>query len=169
MKYNISIRTLHWVIAVIVIGMLITVENRGLLPDTLRKNYFYWHKYFGVMVLGLMSLRIFFRILTTIPPYPESFSSKEKLAAKIVVKLFYILLICMPLSGIIMTNAAGYTVSMLGYELPMLVQKDKALRSLANEAHELIGNGLIILIGLHVAAVIKHAIVDKENIIKRIW
>ncbi len=169
MKYNILIRVLHWVVAIIVIGLLLTVENRGMLPPELKKNYFYWHKSFGALVLLLMLTRYFFRQVTTVPPYPDSMKKIEKLAAKIAVYAFYALLVLMPLSGWIMSNAAGYPVSMFGIELPTLLEKNKQIKNLANEAHELIGNGIIILIILHVLAVVKHAVVEKTNLMKRMW
>ena len=67
-----------------------------------------------------------------------------------------------------MSSAKGYTVNYFGlFELPDLVDKDKAFGNQLKEVHELMANGLMALVGLHILAVLKHQFIDKDGLIGR--
>lgn len=80
----------------------------------------------------------------------------------------YLLMLLIPIVGWLMSSAKGYTVNYFGlFELPDLVDKDKALGRLLKEMHELMANGLMILVGLHIAAALKHQFIDKDGLLSR--
>ena len=77
-------------------------------------------------------------------------------------------MIIMPLSGWFMIDFGGSTIKVFGAELFSLVDKNKDLRKIAAQMHEILPYILIFMISAHVLAVVKHKIVDKVNLLKRI-
>lgn len=161
-KYHPSIRILHWLMAIIIIGMIAL----GLLMDT---PWLYGiHKSFGVIVLTLFFVRVFARNLTKTPALPDEIVKKERLLAKISHYSLYILFLAMPVSGWLMSNWAGYPVKLFGLELFDVVEKNKELSKIANTVHEYLAYLLIFMISIHVLGFLKHKIVDKVNLLPRI-
>lgn len=169
-KYPALMRVLHWVLALLIIGLIIVGLLLDSIPDTLRGQAIQLHKAFGVTVLGLLALRSLTRLAywRAIPPMPGFVSAWQKWAAYSVHGGFYVLMLVIPLSGYIMSNAAGYPVAWFGVPLPTLVEKDLALRALAYEIHETAAFVMIGLIVLHVGAVVGHIVKDRWNPLGRI-
>ncbi len=164
-KYAFIHRLLHWLIAIGIIGLLaVGLYMTGLeKDDPQRFDLYSLHKSFGVTVLGLAVLRLLSLGLTYIPPMPEGLKLIEKILAHTVHGLLYIAMFAMPLSGIFMSNAAGYSVKLFSIELPRVVEKNSTIGSIAHEIHEYGAWVLIALISLHVLGALKHKFIDKEN------
>ena len=62
-------------------------------------------------------------------------------------------------AGIVMMQADGKTVALLGASLPAFVAVDKAWAHRLEDIHEWLGNAMIVLIGVHVGATLWHRIV----------
>jgi cytochrome b561 len=52
-------------------------------------------------------------------------------------------------------------------KMPFIVAKNKIIGDVAHEMHEVIAWILVFMIVIHVLAVIKHYVIDKENILTR--
>ena len=168
-RYPHAMRLMHWIVAPLVIAVLglgLVMED---LPQDLRRQGYSLHKSLGVTILLLVLVRMLVRWRSTLPSPIPGLGKGEALLAKAVHYGFYVLLLAMPISGIVMSQAGGHPVALFGLGLPVLVPQDKALGKLAYEAHELIGNGLIALLALHLVGILKHAVLDKTNILKRMW
>ena len=82
--------------------------------------------------------------------------------------LLYLLLIAIPVTGWLMSSAKGFTTNYFGlFDLPNLVGKDKALAHTLKELHGFLANSLMALVALHIAAAIKHQVIDKDNLMAR--
>ncbi len=170
-------KILHWSMAAIIITLIgVGIYMAGLPKETAeQKQYafqFYGlHKSFGVVVLALMVLRLLWIRLSPPPALPAVFDAKEKMITKAVQGFLYILMILMPVSGYVMSNAGGYPINFFGLgELPALIGKSKEIGGIAHEAHEIMGFAMLALIALHVAGALKHRIKDKDgesDILKR--
>ncbi len=164
-KYALIHRLLHWLIALGIIGLVtLGLYMSGLEsghPD--RLELYMLHKSLGVTVLGLAVLRLISRALTYIPAMPNGLMGVEKLLAKTVHALLYVAMFAMPVSGIVMSNAAGYEVKWFGYALPRVTEKAAKLGEFAHESHELGGYILIALISLHVLGALKHRFIDRNK------
>lgn len=164
-RYVLVHRLLHWLIAVLVIGLLTggltfmilgyegTVDAFG---NDITNSLYTYHKTFGILVLALMLLRVLLRWAFPPPPYPVALTAFERLASRSVHGLFYLLLIAMPIIGWAATAAGGYPVQFFNLELPGLIAKDKALSEALFQLHGAIGLLLIALIALHVAGALRH-------------
>lgn len=80
----------------------------------------------------------------------------------------YLLMLLIPLVGWLLSSAKGYTVNYFDlFELPDLVAKDKALGHTLKEIHEALANLFMLLIGLHILAALKHQLIDKDHLLRR--
>ena len=73
------------------------------------------------------------------------------------------------LAGYMMSNSFGHGVSWFGVALPNLVGPNEEIGGWAAFLHEWLAYGLLALVALHVAGVIKHCVAEKQNLVKRMW
>jgi len=76
-------------------------------------------------------------------------------------------LIALPISGVLMKQAHGDSVVLLGMTLPALISPDASLRENLHELHELLGNAMIALIIAHVAAAVVHHRLQRDDTLTR--
>jgi cytochrome b561 len=89
-------------------------------------------------------------------------------AARAVHGVLYALLIAIPLSGWLYSSASGVPTVYLGlWQLPDLVDRGKALADTLRGVHRALNWTLAALVALHVAAALKHHIVDRDGLLQR--
>lgn len=79
----------------------------------------------------------------------------------------YAIMIVLPVTGYLMSNADDRTVSFFGIELPRLIGPDKALGESLEEVHETIANVGYALIALHAEASLFHRYVQRDTTLVR--
>ncbi|MCM1001964.1 cytochrome b [Wolbachia pipientis] len=168
-KYSLGLRIIHWLMAVFIIGMLCSGFYMKSLPvsNEFKFSMYTIHKACGVTVFGLVVIRILFRAFTCIPPLPASFSRFEINISKTVHFGLYALMILVPLSGYVMSSASGRGIKYF-FHIPLLISKNKELASAANGLHSILAYFIVFFIVLHILAALKHTLIDKQNIFKRI-
>ena len=168
-EYGTVTKTLHWTIALIVLCLLPVGLFMDDLPlGALKLNVYNLHKSFGITVLTLIICRICWHIVSHRPNAVETLKPWEKTGAAVVHYSLYILLIAMPLTGWLMSSAAGRPVHFFDlFILPDLVAQDKALSKTFRELHGDIGWIIIAVVSLHIAAALKHYFIDKDIVLKR--
>lgn len=161
---------LHWLMAILLIGLLILGLYMTRLPISLEKLRLYgWHKEWGLLALGLVILRWLWRLGNAVPAFPNSLPYAQKLAARAVHLAFYGFMFLLPITGWLMSSAAGLTVSFFGlFLLPNLVPANPDLEKLLVLVHEYLGYALIAAICVHVAAALWHHFFHKDDILRRI-
>jgi cytochrome b561 len=175
-RYTLAQRLLHWLIvilAIMLLGVGLTLGNLGYEgavaafgSDTTNLLYTY-HKTFGVMLLGLMVLRLVLRLTLGAPPYRQPLATWQSVASKLVHGLFYVVLLAMPVVGWLGTAAGGFPVQFLDWNLPGLIGKDEALSKSLFELHGWLGWVLIGLMLIHVAAALMHWLVQRDGVMER--
>lgn len=161
---------LHWLAALLVggtfaLGLLMT-DIPGLTPTKLK--YFSWHKWIGLTVLLTMLPRIAWRLLCAVPAMPASMSSWQQRAAHLAHLTLYALLLAVPVSGLLYSQAAGVPVVLFGvFDIPALIAPDPGWKALLKSAHWLLNYTLLALVCLHVLAALKHQFVDRDNLLSR--
>jgi len=160
---------LHWLTALLIfvafpLGMYL--HNLQLSP--LKFQLISYHKWLGVTVFLLTVMRLAWRITHTPPPLPDTIPFRQQRAAHGLHLLLYLLLLSIPLTGWLMSSSKGFTVVYLGLiPLPDLVNKDKALGDLLGRVHETLNFGLLSLVGMHIAAALKHHFGDHDATLRR--
>ncbi|MFL9610735.1 cytochrome b [Methylobacillus sp. Pita2] len=133
---------------------------------TPRTFYFNLHKSIGFTVLLLVGLRLYWRLMHRPPALPDSMKRWEKIVAHGIHHLLYLMMVLMPATGLLTTLYSKYGLHW--FSVPVLPGLDNAgLRDFFVAAHEFSAAILITLIGLHIAAALKHQFIDKDNILKR--
>ena len=160
---------LHWVMALLILAtwsIAIAVDDMPLSPT--RITGLSWHKWLGVTIFFLVILRLLWRITHPVPPLKVPMPAWQEKAMQFTHICLYLLMFLIPLVGWLMSSAKGYTVNYFGlFELPDLVDKDKALGHQLKEIHEFLANGLMVLVGLHILAALKHQFIDKDGLLSR--
>ncbi len=172
-------RILHWVIAVLVIQLLIVGNTMVDLPLVSQDKFwlFQLHKSLGFTLLGLMALRIVWRLTHPAPGLPGGMGLLQRLAAHGTHFAFYALLVLMPLAGwaIVSTSPLPIPTLLWGVipipHLPFLdgmARPDRiALSHLLMTLHALGGKLMIALIVLHVAAALYHHFWVRDGLLAR--
>ncbi|MCC7412350.1 MAG: cytochrome b [Gammaproteobacteria bacterium] len=164
--YGTVAKLLHWVIALLVIGLIAAGLFIGTLDDDdpLRKRLIGLHAPAGVLVLFLSLARLGWYLVSRPPALPEALASWEKILTRIVAIAFLVLLLAQPLAGIIMFDYFDAPLSFYGlFTFPDLLAKNMDMVEQVGEFHEIFGVTLIVLIALHLAGTIKHRHFDKDK------
>ena len=160
--------TFHWLMALLLaanFALGLTMEEMALSPQKLQ--FVSWHKWAGITLLGLVTLRFLWRAFAN-RPVLLPMSTWQRRLAKLTHFLMYVLLFAIPISGWVMSSAGGFTVTYLGlFPLPDLVAKDRQLFELLKEVHEVLNFTLLGLVILHVLAVLKHQFIDRDATLAR--
>jgi cytochrome b561 len=164
-RYTFLQRLLHWLIALIVFGLLaagFTFWALGyegtvnLFGNELTNQLYTYHKSFGILILLLMVLRLVLRRMNPAPPYDPPLGGVERFVGGSVHVLLYIILLAMPIGGWLATASGGFPVQFFDWELPGLVPKNEALSEQLFLIHGIAGLVLLALVLVHIAAAIKH-------------
>jgi cytochrome b561 len=160
---------LHWIMAVLIIALLILGLYMTNLPIGLQKLKLYgWHKELGVLALALVLIRILWRLTNITPSLRPLLPLWEAIAARCTHWIFYLLMLALPITGWIMSSAAGLPVSFFGlFVLPDIISSNETVRMLFQQIHEWLGYAIIGFICLHVAAALKHHFINKDDIMRR--
>ena len=165
---------LHWLMAIvlsllIVVGLyMVSLPDVGF--DTKKIGLILYHKQLGVAALVLALLRLAWRVGNALPRLVETLPDWQKVIARFVHLCFYALMFALPVTGWIMSSAAGIPVSFFGlFDLPDLVSYDDRLFHLFIELHKWLGYALIVLILIHAGAALRHHLLFKDETLKKMW
>jgi len=126
------------------------------------------HKSFGAVILMLLLARLFWRLINVVPESPAGTPDVQKRLAHAMHWVLYALMFAQPLSGIIMSQAAGFPVSFFGlFEFPVWLDKNEALAETARTAHGIIWMLLVAAVVGHVSAALHHQFVKKNGLINK--
>ena len=168
-RYTTTAIVFHWLVALLIIGafsMGLVMTEMSLSPTKLQ--YYSWHKWAGVTILGLATLRLLWRLGHRAPPYPASLPAWQKFSANLLHGLLYVLMFAVPVSGYFYTLSAGYPVLYFGlFELPVLIEKNEELKPVLQAVHFWLNMTLANAVGLHIAAALKHHFIDRDDVLRR--
>lgn len=172
-RYGTVAMTLHWLIALAIISLLIVGKYMHGLPNSDPNKFFLYqmHKSFGITVLALTVARIGWRLMHPVPALPAGMPAWQRWGAHISHFGLYALMLAIPLTGwaVASSSSLGIPTMLFGaVELPSLpVGTDHDTHEFFEEAHELLGNLMILLLIAHVAAALKHHFVDRDTVFRR--
>ena len=168
-QYTRTAKSLHWLMALLIIGLIPLGLYMHELPLSPQKLQLYsWHKWIGVTVFVLLLVRVSWRLTHQPPALPWHMSKVEQLAAHAGHIVLYLLMLAIPLSGWLMSSAKGFQTVWFGVlPIPDLLGKDKALGDTLAEVHEFLSWTLVAVLVAHVAAALKHHFIDKDDVLLR--
>ena len=166
-QFALQSRILHWLMAVLLLTMLAI----GVSMVASLGNYHALvaiHRPLGIAILILAIIRLVNRFWTTLPPFPPTMSRRERWIASNSERLFYALMITLPLIGWGMLSAGHYPIVMFGsVHLPPILPANPTLFAILRKAHTVLAYLLFLTFLAHVAAVLFHTLIIRDRLLDR--
>lgn len=169
-RYGGIAQLFHWLTALLIVVMYALGWYMADLEFTDPSKFALYqiHKSIGITIFSLAVFRLVWRLTHTAPGLPETMTRWERLAASGAHWALYGLILIQPLVGVLQSNAANFPIVFWGgIELPALIGPSKTLDEILVDAHHLLGNMLAGLVILHAAAALRHHIMLKDDILRR--
>ncbi|MDB5872555.1 MAG: cytochrome [Ramlibacter sp.] len=167
-KYSSAAIAIHWLAALLILGAIaMGVYMTSLQISPARLKLYNWHKWLGITILALSLVRLAWRA-THRPPADLPMPPWQRRAAHLTHWTMYALFFAVPLAGWTYSSATGFPVVVFGVlPLPDLVPADKTLAEVLKSLHVGLALALGAAIALHIAAVLKHQLLDRDGILSR--
>jgi cytochrome b561 len=171
-RYGAIALLLHWSMALLVIGLAALGLYMVTLPDvgfnTRKVTLVLYHKEFGVLAFALLATRLSWRLTHVLPRLVENMPDWQKIAARFVHLCFYGLLFALPMTGYLMSSAAGIPVSFFGlFMIPDFVHRNADLFQRYVTIHQWLGYVLILFIVVHAGAALRHHFAFKDDTLRK--
>ena len=169
MSYTTTAKALHWLMAILLFGLLALgfyMHDLPLSPEKLK--LYSWHKWAGVTAFLLVGFRLLWRLAHRPPALPASMPRLMQFAAHAGHLLLYVLMIAIPLSGWLMSSAKGFQTVYFGVlPSPDLLDKNKEIGDLLALVHKSLNLLFVAVLAGHIGAALKHHFIDKDDILTR--
>jgi len=171
-RYTDTAIALHWLIALLLLGQFVFGLLLGDIPrgTPARGYYVNLHKSSGILIGLLILLRLGWRLTHTPPPLPAGMPRWQRRAARISYIALYGCMLALPLSGYLGSNFSKHGVKFfnLVHWAPW-GPDDKTLYAFFNGTHHVAALLLALLVAIHVLAVAKHMLIDRDGLLLRMW
>jgi len=170
--YGVVAMALHWLMALLLVVLIVLGLYMAGLPDVgfdKRKIVLIlYHKELGMAALLLVALRLAWRIGNVLPALVARLPEWQKVTARFVHLSFYALMLALPVSGWLMSSAAGIPVSFLGlFQLPDLIAHDELLFRAFIRIHQWLAYALIACLLVHASAALTHHLLLKDDTLRK--
>ncbi|HET9718114.1 MAG TPA: cytochrome b [Pseudolabrys sp.] len=157
--YGAASQMMHWMTVALVILAWFLGQFDDIFPKgAARAASLFVHISAGLAVLGILVLRVFWRLVDPPPPTEKTVLGPWlDRAGRLAHYALYVLLVAVPISGIILQFARGDPLPLFGIaEIASPWTRDRAFARSIKEVHEMTSNALVILAGFHAAAALVH-------------
>jgi len=161
-RYSTLLIGVHWLTALLVVAAYLLSEG----GRRVRLDPPQWHFFLGFAVLLLLVPRFIGRALGGVPPMAPG-DPRVARAAKAGHGLLYLLLIAVTVTGWIAVSRMGVVVTMGGITVPPIATAAPGKVGLIGDVHQWLGNGILIVAGLHALAALWHQFYLKDNTLGR--
>jgi cytochrome b561 len=161
---------LHWLLAILLVFMvslgwyMMTIEHEPQGP-----RYFTLHMSVGMIVFVLVLARLLWRLGHKPAKLPADVPRWQVMASNIVEGLLYVCMVLLPVTGFLGASHTKRGVSFFGVNLPAWVAPNHGTAEQFFEIHETIVWILVALVVVHVAAALKHLLIDRDRVFRRMW
>lgn len=159
----------HWIVALIFLGTLCLGFYLDFLGSgrALRGPWMEVHKAAGVVLLGFAVWRIIWRLRQGFPKDTVEMPSWQKISAKLVHWALLFAIVVMPISGILMSLYGERSINVFGLFVIPAQLENELINRIADVVHESCAYLVSLTIFLHVGAVVKHHMLDRDDTLMR--
>ena len=167
LHYGTPAKVLHWLVVALLavqfpIGWFMPDVHAG--PPGRAMTL---HISFGLTILALILLRLVWRIAHPVAP-ESSLPPWQRVSSEAVHWLLYALVLAATITGWLFASFRGWSVSYFDLiPLPMLAAKNAVAIHQIDGWHQIAEWGLLIAIGIHVAAALAHIFIYRDRIMQR--
>ncbi|MFC4761870.1 cytochrome b [Dyella koreensis] len=172
-NYTRTAKVLHWLAALFILTNFVVGLRMEHFPGYAHTSpewngILFWHGSIGALVLWLAVARMIWRAGHRPPPLPGSIPAWQAWVAHSVHGLLYLAMLALPLSGYAHRVAGNHAVSFFGlWNWPDLFSTNESLRVLFGRIHIGLVVALGLLLLLHFGAVLKHLVINRDGVAKR--
>lgn len=169
-KYTLTSRLLHWISALLILTLFVSGWYMVELD-----YYSNWYQTLPELHIsgGVLLIVLWFCILLRLLQsnknnFTQPHGFYERLTAKWVKRLFYILVVIMVTTGYLIATGQGESLVLFDYfNLPAVSHFSASQIDTMGLIHEYTSYFLMVLVTLHTAGALKHHIIDKDDTLKR--
>jgi cytochrome b561 len=169
--YGTVARLLHWAIALLLLLQIpagIAMVSEPLTAWT--APVYIFHKGSGAVLLVLVLGRAAWRLTHRPPAFPDYMPALEQRIANATHVAIYVVLVVMVVSGYVHVIGGGYPIEMLdAIGIPPLIPNVPRLASAVLPVHQFGAFVLVALVAVHVAAVMRHHMIERNPVLRRMW
>ena len=168
-RYSNVAVTIHWLTVALVLTQVVIgfTFHRFMEPGPARDELFTWHKTLGALILLTSLIRLGYRLNNPPPPFPTDLPEWRRKAAVWNHRLFYLLLIVLPVTGLVavsgMTHDSWFTPLIGGIPLPVVPGISKDTGEMSGDLHVVLVFTTIALLLLHVGAALYQQFVEHDR------
>jgi cytochrome b561 len=162
-RYSKSMIAIHWLTALLVIVAYSVSEG----AREVRADPPVLHFACGFAVLLLVLPRLFSRACSRLPAAAEAGPRWLTLAATLGHAFLYFLMVGVPLTGWYALSRLGVAVTFLGFKVPALTAAVHGRIGPIGDVHQIGGNALLVLAGLHAALGLWHQFIRRDHTLER--
>lgn len=170
-SYGLIAKILHWLIAVIMIGLIGVGWYMVKLSD---EDILYWrlldlHEAVGLSLFILLPLKAVWMVVSPNPKYLPTQAAWERRVAAVVRWLFIVAILVIPLSGFLFVASNGEAVRLYHLiTIPDIGGLAQGAREWLSDVHYYVSYGCAALIAIHILAALKHHFIDANASLRRI-
>ena len=162
-RYGQVSRFLHWTIAILFIALIPMGIFASIIPEgtSFRNAYYVVHKTIGVVVIGLVFVRLVWNRLSPRPALDAALKPTERKLAKFAHGALYVAMVAVPITGFVMTSFHGYPTFFFAWEFgPFWASSDSATIAWGSFHKYLLPTLVYLILGAHIAGALKHRFID---------
>lgn len=160
--YGTIAKFFHWLMAALIIAMFIIAFTMINIPASRWSQVlFNLHKATGLLIFGLLILRLTWRFINKTPKLPPSIPFWQRQLAKFNITALYLLMFVMPLTGFFMSTLGDHPISFYGIFTVPALANIQPLSNFFAKAHEIFAYLLIASFTLHVMGAIYHPVLQR--------
>ncbi len=138
-RYSSTAIFIHWLMAVMIIGMIGLGIYMADLPkgSDERSWFFALHKSIGLTLAILVIIRLVWKVVSKPPFLPDFIAPTQKKLATTTHHLLYVMMFLQPVTGYISSSFSGYKTKFWGMPLPHWGWKAPELNKLLTTIHDI--------------------------------
>ena len=167
--YGAAARSFHWVTAALILTMIPAGFVMLDAPAGAIQNFLFdYHRSCGVVLFVITVARLVWRWKSPPAAIEEDIPLVQRIVARVVHFLLYVLLLIQPVVGWIGTSAYGAPIKVFWlFVLPPIVDKDKAVADTFLELHETLGLTMAALVAMHIGGALYHHFIRRDRTLMR--
>ncbi|GHA54195.1 cytochrome b [Amylibacter ulvae] len=167
-RFGTITKSFHWVMAFLILAMFGMGRYMTGLPPSRDLIYYYGlHKSFGILLIALIVMRIFWR-KSNPTPKPLGDDARANRLAEIMHRILYLLMVLVPLLGWAGSSASGLGASFFNLlNMPNIAPENETLELILFRIHEIAATLLVILALAHAGAALYRHFIKRDDTLRR--